>query len=141
MSGWGGRPRLRFGFGRRLGSCHVNAPTDNGAILDEDSGRLHVAVDGACAAESHAIQANDIPGDVTENRHVPGLDVGTDPSAGADGQAALLEPDGTFHLSVDHHVLKSAESPLESEGFPDAGCLRQAAAGRHRQRPTGRRRS
>ena len=120
---------LRHGLGRRWGLRHVDSTADDGSILNEDSRRLHVAVDRAGTAKPHAFQANDIPRDVTENCHVPDFDVAIDPSGGADGQAAFRKPDGSLHFPVDNNVFESTESSLEPEGFSYVGCCHWTAPG------------
>ena len=141
MHGWRGKRSnfgLRPGPGCRRRFRHIDSATDNGSILNEDPWRLHVAIDRAGTAKPHTFQTDDIPCDVTENRQVSGLDVGIDPSAGADGQAAFRKPDGSLHIPVHNNVFESTESSLESEGFSYVGCPHLTSpAGFNRGFPVG----
>src|SRR5262249_24042517 len=55
------------------------------------------------------------------------LDVGMHLPVGTDGQAVLLEFDGSFHVAVNVQVFLAVDLAVNFHGFPDAGLAARTA--------------
>src|SRR5512133_2400248 len=107
---------------------HVDVALEDGAVGDEDARRADVADHLAVRLQLDLVARADVPGHLTRDLDVRGLDVGLDHARALD-EEALLQADLALHRALDHQVLVTGDLSVDDDGAADH---RLCAASRRR---------
>ncbi len=101
-----GDGRGRSGTGQLgFGLADVDAAFEEGAILDADASRGHIAGQGALGADVHAVRGSDVAANLAQDDDLASGDVGRDLAVAAHGHTVAGKRDAALDFAVDKQRL------------------------------------
>ena len=113
-----------------LRASDVDAALEEGAVLDADARRGHVAGQSAFGADVDPVGGGDIAAHLAQNDDFAGGDAGGDLAVAAHGDAVAGQGDAALDLAVDKQRLGAGDLSLDNQALADGGLV----AGRKRGR-------
>ena len=102
------------------GLCQIHIAAKDGIVFDGQAEGVDVAFHHAAGAQLDAARSHQVALDLAQNQNLFGGEVGGNICAGADGQPALREEDGTLHPPIHNEVFTALDFAANHHCFADA---------------------